>query len=412
MQKRILLAVSGMSPQIVTETLFSLATRQENQFIPTDIFVITTADGKKQAEQQLLHPETGKFHQFCKDYAMPEIRFSADNIWVIEDADGLPLNDIKTPEDNEAAADFITHKVRDLTRDENSALHVSIAGGRKTMGYYLGYALSLYGRKQDCLSHVLVTDKYESLREFFYPTPYSQIIYDRDNKSLDAKDAQVMLAEIPFVRLMGSNVPLFLQQEKVGFTDSVRMAQALEDEPLLKINANAPKNRRVLVSQLELEIALDDVDFAFYVWAIQRSQNDERIERKKLLKAPPKYERAKKTGNQEYAEDFLTVYCEYFCKDGIKKTDAKDTDRTLEGLEHGMYQNFVDDRVTAIKKAFTSVLGQRLAVPYLIQNKGKKGTSAGTHYLVMLSEEQIKICSEPFAQQQEVLWQQPKKGVD
>lgn len=37
------------------------------------------------------------------------------------------------------------------------------------MGYYLGYALSLYGRAQDRLSHVLVTERYESLRDFFIP---------------------------------------------------------------------------------------------------------------------------------------------------------------------------------------------------------------------------------------------------
>lgn len=373
MQKRILLAVSGMSPQIVTETLFSLATRSENQFIPTDIFVITTADGKKQAEQQLLHPETGKFHQFCKDYAMPEIRFSAANIWVIENADGLPLNDIKTPQDNEAAADFITHKVRDLTRDENCALHVSIAGGRKTMGYYLGYALSLYGRKQDCLSHVLVTDKYESLREFFYPTPYSQIIFDRDNKSLDAQDAEVMLAEIPFVRLIDGNVPLFLQQEKAGFSKSVRMAQALEDEPLLKIDVKAGKNRRLLVSELELEVPITEVNFAFYVWVLNRSQAGERIERRKVIDA-----------NQDYATDFLKTY---------HKTafESSENDRVKEGMKNGMVDTFLSCRVNETNEAFIKVLGKRAAQPYLIKSMGKK--ISGIYYLITLSEEQIKRLS-------------------
>jgi CRISPR-associated protein (TIGR02584 family) len=381
MQKRILLAVSGMSPQIVTETLFSLATREEDQFIPTDIFLITTADGKKQAEQQLLHPDSGKFHQFCKDYAMPEIAFPAANILVIEDAEGLPLDDIKTPENNEAAADFITRTVRNLTLDPKTALHVSIAGGRKTMGYYLGYALSLYGRRQDRLSHVLVTDRYEGLKDFFYPTPYSQIIFDRDNKSLDAQDAKVMLAEIPFVRLIDGNVPLFLQQEKAGFTDSVRMVQALENKPLLKIDVNATKERRLLVSELELSIPLDDIDFVFYLFAIQSSQNGEAIERKKLPKSPPKFERSVIKGNQDYAQEFLKVYKDNFY-------ESKDSDRTEERLEYGMYQDFVDDRVAAIKKEFTNILGKRAAQPYLIQNMGTKGR--GTYYLVTLSDENIQ----------------------
>jgi len=370
MQKRVLLAVSGMSPQIVTETLFSLATRSENQFIPTDIFLITTADGKKQAEQQLLHSESGKFHQFCRDYQMPEIAFPAENILVIEDADGLPLNDIKTPENNEAAADFITRTVRDLTRDKNSALHVSIAGGRKTMGYYLGYALSLYGRKQDSLSHVLVTDKYESLREFFYPTPYSQIIFDRDNKSLDAQDAQVMLAEIPFVRLIDGSVPLFLQQAKIGFSESVRMAQALEDEPLLKIDIKANKNHRLLVSALELQIPMADVDFVFYLWVLNRSEKGQPLKRRELL-----------SENQEYAAEFLAMYDDLH--------NVKDSERTRKGLEQGMSLKFAAERLTATNKAFIEVLGKRAAQPYLIQDIGKQ--DGYKQHLITLSEEQVQF---------------------
>jgi CRISPR-associated protein (TIGR02584 family) len=41
------------------------------------------------------------------------------------------------------------------TADPQASLHVSIAGERKTMGFYVGYALSLFGRTQGRLSHVL-----------------------------------------------------------------------------------------------------------------------------------------------------------------------------------------------------------------------------------------------------------------
>ncbi len=115
---------------------------------------------------------------------MQGIEFSAEHIYVITDKHGVLLDDIKTPAENEAAADFITQKVNGLTRDNDCALHVSIAGGHKTIGYYLGYALSLYSRAQDRLSHVLVTDRYEGLREFFYSPPESHVIYDRDKNPL------------------------------------------------------------------------------------------------------------------------------------------------------------------------------------------------------------------------------------
>ena len=35
--KRILLAVSGLTPQIVTETIYALAMRVEDPFVPTEV---------------------------------------------------------------------------------------------------------------------------------------------------------------------------------------------------------------------------------------------------------------------------------------------------------------------------------------------------------------------------------------
>ena len=65
------------------------------------------------------------------------------------------LADIRDERDNAYAADQITKLIAMLTRDSERALHVSIAGGRKTLGFYAGYARSLLGRGQDRLSHVL-----------------------------------------------------------------------------------------------------------------------------------------------------------------------------------------------------------------------------------------------------------------
>jgi CRISPR-associated protein (TIGR02584 family) len=47
---------------------------------------------------------------------------------------------------------------------------MSIAGGRKTMGFYAGYALSLYGRAQDRMSHVLVEESSKLLETFLSNT--------------------------------------------------------------------------------------------------------------------------------------------------------------------------------------------------------------------------------------------------
>src|SRR5690606_29640591 len=183
--RRILLVVSGMSPQIMTETLFALTQMRTPAFIPTEVHILTTASGARNARLSLLKGEA-HFLRLCEEYDLDPAMFSEKNIHCIQ-KDGHPLDDIRSVAENECAADCITQTIRDFTNDENSALHVSMAGGRKTMGYYAGYALSLYGREQDRLSHVLVTEGFEGHRDFYYPTRESRAIY-RDQQVLDARE--------------------------------------------------------------------------------------------------------------------------------------------------------------------------------------------------------------------------------
>lgn len=200
-RRRILVAVTGLSPQIVTETIYALAVQQEPAFVPTEVHLITTREGANRARLSLLSESPGGFHSLRKDYGLPEIDFPESNIHVLVGADDKVLDDIRTPEDNRVAADLITSILRELTADPESALHVSIAGGRKTMGFFIGYALTLFGRPQDRLSHVLVSAPFESSYQFFYPTPYPKVIEIGDTQLADTATAQVTLAEIPFVSL-------------------------------------------------------------------------------------------------------------------------------------------------------------------------------------------------------------------
>ena len=45
--RRVLLAVTGLTPQIVTETLYALAVTQDPAWIPTEIRIINMAEGAK-----------------------------------------------------------------------------------------------------------------------------------------------------------------------------------------------------------------------------------------------------------------------------------------------------------------------------------------------------------------------------
>ena len=62
----------------------------------------------------------------------------------------------------------------------------------------LGYAMSLFGRPGDLLTHVLVSDPYEHVRNFYYPTPQPKKLEHRHTKEdYDSAKAKVTLVDIP-----------------------------------------------------------------------------------------------------------------------------------------------------------------------------------------------------------------------
>ncbi|MDP8101358.1 CRISPR-associated ring nuclease Csm6 [Phocoenobacter atlanticus] len=263
-KNRILLSVTGMSPAVVTETLYALVT--EKNFIPTEIKVITTQQGKNKLLESLLgivggrKEKEGALSKFIKDYGKKyqfnHIHFDENSIIVIEDQSGQKLGDIRSADENTLASDQIVSLVGNLCQNEETALHVSIAGGRKTMGFFLGYALSLYGREQDSLSHVLVDEIFENVPDFYYPTPTSYKINDRNGREIDATNAKVMLAEIPWVRL-GLGVPDDLKENKITYSESVAKAQALLKAPSLTFvdGKDGIDNRLVKFGDKEIKLA-------------------------------------------------------------------------------------------------------------------------------------------------------------
>ena len=269
--RRILLAVTGLTPQIVTETLYALACNRPDPWIPHEIHLITTATGADNARLNLLAGQRW-FHRLCEDYGLSPIVFTPEQIHVLQDAEGRPLDDIRTQADNTLAADFITETLRGLTEDPHTEIHVSIAGGRKTMGYYLGYALSLYGRPQDRLSHVLVSDPYETNRDFYYPTPYEHPIHSRRGDkevTVDARQANVDLADIPFVRLR-DGLPERLRTGQAGFTRVVATANRGLQAPQLVLNI---ADRQAWAD--EEALGLSETEFLILLWLAERAARGE-----------------------------------------------------------------------------------------------------------------------------------------
>jgi CRISPR-associated protein (TIGR02584 family) len=266
--RRILLAVTGLSPQIVTETLYALAVERQPPWVPTEIRIITTGRGALEVQRTLLSADPGWFHRLRADYRLPAIAFGGDNIHVITGPQGEPLDDILAEADNAAVADFITEQVRTLTTDPDTSLHVSIAGGRKTMGFYLGYALSLFGRAQDRLSHVLVSPPFELFPEFFYPAPQTRFVRDRDGRTLDAREARVHLGDIPFVRLR-EGLPERILQGRARFSEAVAEAQKALPPVALSLD---PATRTVTAGGEA--VPLKPAEFAFYLMLAERRRRN------------------------------------------------------------------------------------------------------------------------------------------
>ena len=264
--RRILFFVAGMTPQVITETLYALAveTGGPPPIVPTEIRVLSTTIGAEQVRLALLAGGRDQFGALCREYGLEGIRFDASMIEVIPGADGRPLSDIRSPEDNELAADAITRRIADLTRDPDCAIHVSIAGGRKTMGFYAGYALSLYGRAQDRLSHVLVNERFEQSREFFFKPRQPVTIQDNKGLEVSTADARIYLAEIPFVPLSdGIHKPLL--DRSMGYAETVRLLRRGSGEGELVIDCNRGEVRWQGVS-----VKLSGTQLAFYVWLAHR----------------------------------------------------------------------------------------------------------------------------------------------
>lgn len=370
--RRVLLAVAGLSPQIVTETLYALAGDAASAFIPTEVRLVTTSEGAHRAQLSLLSDDPGWFQRLLGDYRLPNIVFGAQQIEIVRDAQGQLLADIRSAADNERVADHITETIRALTADPLCALHVSIAGGRKTMGYYAGYALSLFGRPQDRLSHVLVSEPFEQSWEFFYPTPYSRVITTRDNKLADTKDAQVTLASVPFVRLR-DDIPERLLAGQASFGETIKAAQRATEPPKLVIDL---EHKRISAGGQAFTLGASSL--AFYAAYAQRRLNGQ---------GPARYD----------TEGFVEQYLDQLRR--ISGPDSGLVENAEKKLAKGMDDGLFTSRKSRTNVPIEKALGSRLACAYLIEDDGGRPES---RFLLKLPPEAIRfgsVVSEPVTLQ-------------
>ncbi len=204
--KRILLGISGLSPQVITETLYCLY--QDNRLVD-EIHLITTRAGKEVLLSRFLAEGEGAYYRFLEEYDISgdRIQFHPGHIHIIKDDCGREIEDIVTQEDNEYLLKLCLELAWKMTSIDNVAVYFLVAGGRKTMTSCLTLAAQLYGRTQDRMYHVLVSPEFESCRDFWYPPKKSTTIelsnYRGERFYKESRYAQVQLIPVPFVSLRG-----------------------------------------------------------------------------------------------------------------------------------------------------------------------------------------------------------------
>jgi len=211
--KTVLLAVTGMSPAVLTETVWALAKQKGKPVIPDRVIVLTTLKGKVEIEKQLFGPDRiwdALRSTLLGSAADSDERLyfglSADCVRVFtRNAGGKPVEmaDISTEEESMAVADFITEALWAFADRPNTNLIASIAGGFKTMSALLFACMSLLGHEDDRITHVLVTAPYDTALSprFYFPTQPALELKDSGGNTYMADKAKITLSDIPFVAL-------------------------------------------------------------------------------------------------------------------------------------------------------------------------------------------------------------------
>lgn len=364
--KNILFLVTGMTPQIITETVWALACDPDNDspWVPDEIHVLSTDDGLNQIRSRLF--DDGVFVAMQAEYPqLANIRFSSESLHAICQ-DGTPVKDLKTPHDNELAADLICQKVREFTSCDDVVLHVSIAGGRKTMGFYAGYALSLYGRACDSMSHVLVDSEFETAKGFYYPTTYDKYVEQNyTQKRLNAKDAKIWLAKIPFVRMREAIVDKHQLKQGASFSEVVKSINESFKE--IELTVDLP-NKKLIINHQLIADNLSEQQFAFFYWfadLAKQAKGGVIAPRKKSTTASeydtPQYVNKLTDEFHKYYLDSVNAGKVDFEKISLEEVDIRLTNQIFEKLKSDLH--------TALKQAFGIEIAKRLQ----ISNFGQRG---------------------------------------
>jgi CRISPR-associated protein (TIGR02584 family) len=403
--KEILIFVAGTTPQIITETIYALI-HQAPPVYPDEIHVITTTQGKNLIKENLI--DSGRFREFCREFNMQENILDENSILVVKGKNADYLDDIKEAKDNESLGDFITNFIKDKTFDGKTRLHCSLAGGRKTMSFYIGSALQLFGRPWDKLYHVLVTPEFESNPDFYYKPKKNKVLTPLNpplnkshplnpplNKShpfnpplnkggngglkpLNTKDAEIFLAELPFIRLR-DKIPLNGKSFRKLVEEGQKEIDTALTQPFLKINL---RERTVYIGDGTVDmVPLQLMIYTAYIR--QKIDHCKYPENVYCLKCTdcflPIVDLLSRPALEKMSRDYRTIY-------SIQPNRADDL---LDKCKEGLRMEILRSNISKINRTIKEQLMNDTLLPYYSITAIKQ--YAGSRYGVRVEKGKIRI---------------------
>jgi CRISPR-associated protein (TIGR02584 family) len=250
-----------MTPQVITETLFCLQ-KYENITI-SDLRIVTTEVGKNIIVNgdpaQGIGTLIGALEEYSKRFRALSFSFNPESDILMADDESQYIPDPTVREEaynsHSSFPSVVLKEIRLSTGEAGTVLHCSLAGGRKTMSATMATVMSLFARKDDTLTHILVHPEFEKSKKFF-PTSTKE-------------SKQLRLVHYPFIRLRGK-VDLVRNYQDLTFTELTKMSQQVIDHidaPPLILNS-----KKLNVKVGEHEVMLTPKQFAVYMYYAKQKE--------------------------------------------------------------------------------------------------------------------------------------------
>ena len=429
-EQKTLITVLGSSPAVITETLYGLGQHyleDNSNLFPSKMIVFTTTHGEKIYRKSEIE---NHIKQLCDDYKLPKDIIDKDekgkykniSINVVKGSDGELLDDIHNEKAQKAMANELTHNIRELTKNSSVAIHASIAGGRKSMSFYMGYIFSMFARPCDALSHVLVSPVAYEFSDFKYPTKKEYLIknnrgetiIDEEGTAYDARNAIVELSEIPFIRL--NSVLSDHSDSELSYSETIDAYQLSFDLGRVSLILDN-KNENIIINGYKLSLSI--LHYAFYKICIDGVKNNRlKYKRNKIEDISNEFFSILKLNDFNKINDLFDRYnnivedskdkinslagcndIEQY-QDNIKKYEIRDSTKKMLKNSKGLIDTILTDRLSReinkeIKKYAVGNVYDLLAVSVVPETVAKNKVNNEYFYRKKTKDGFLGLCIHP-----------------